>query len=82
MNPRVSKWVDFLERVTWTAIQASAGATLVVLSTGVDWREGLAFVGITTLTSVVKNVAGQNIGEDDTGAIVPGGSAISPPPQS
>jgi hypothetical protein len=82
-NPRVSRLADFLERVLWTAIQSAAGATVVVLgSDKIDWRAGAAFVGVTTLGAVVKVLAGQNTGSDDTGAITPGGSAINPPPQS
>jgi hypothetical protein len=81
-NPRVNKWLDFLERVVWTALQAAAGAAIVVLASDVDWQQGLAFVGITTLAAVAKVVVGQNTGVDDTGAILPPGeSAIEPPPE-
>jgi hypothetical protein len=83
MNPRVNKWVDFLERVIWTALQAAAGATIVVLGTDVTWQDGLKFVGITTLAAVVKVIVGQRFGSDETGAVLPPGqAAIQPPPQS
>jgi hypothetical protein len=82
-NPRVNKWVDFLERVIWTALQSAAGAVIVTLSSDVEWKQALAFVGITTLAAVAKVVVGQRIGEDQTGAILPPGeSAIQPPPQT
>lgn len=81
-NPRVNKLLDFLERVIWTALQAAAGAFIVVLTAdSVDWEQGLAFVGITTLLAACKVIVGQRFGADETGAILPPGqSAIIPPP--
>jgi hypothetical protein len=65
---RASKWIDFGERVGWTAIQAAAGAVIVVLSTGVDWKQGLLFVGITTAGAVAKVAVAFRVG-DENGAL-------------
>jgi hypothetical protein len=70
---RINKWLDFLDRVGWTAIQAAAGALVVVLtSDGVSWEEGAKMVGVAALVSVVKVLAAQNSGTNDLGAAVPG----------
>ena len=46
MNPRVNKWLDLLDRVGWTAIQAAAAALVAYLATDdFGWEEGLVFVG-------------------------------------
>ena len=81
-NPKVNQWLDFLERVVWTGIQSFAGAMIVVLTAdSVDWEQGLAFAGITTLLAACKVIAGQHFGADESGAILPPGqSAINPPP--
>jgi hypothetical protein len=82
-NPRVNKWLDFGERVIWTALQAAAAAVITVLASDVTWDQGLAFVGIATLLAACKVIVGQHIGADETGAILPPGeSAISPPPSA
>lgn len=72
MKPKVNRWLDLLDRVGWTAIQSSAGAALTALTTNVTWEQGLAFVGVTTLTAVIKVVIAQNTGDDNLGAAVPG----------
>lgn len=81
MQPRVNKWLDLLDRVGWTAVQAAAAAVLV-FSTGVDfdWPTLLKFVGGATLVAVVKVIVGQNTGDDDTGSLI-GTSVIEPPPK-
>ena len=83
-NPIVNKWLDFADRVIWTCLQAAAGAVVVVLaSDSIDWKQGLAFVGVTTLAAACKVIIGQRTGDDNTGAILlPGESAIQPPAQS
>jgi hypothetical protein len=78
-NPIVNKWLDLLDRVLGTALASAAGATITVLSTGVDWEEGLLFVGVTVLGTVCKVLVGQNTGTDDTGALI--GPVIEPAPQ-
>lgn len=72
----INKWVDFGERIAWTAIQSAAGAVIVVLTTGVNWKEGLLFVGITTLGAVAKVTVAQRIGDDDLAAIPPSGQRV------
>jgi hypothetical protein len=81
MAPRVNRWLDLLDRALWTGIASAAGATLVVLSTGVDWEQGLAFVGLTTLGTVCKVIVGQNTGTDDTGSLI-GTPVIEPAPKA
>lgn len=79
-NPRVDKWLDLADRVGWTAIAAAAGAVVTVLATdGIGWEEGLTFVGVTTLGTVVKVIIGQRTGVDDSGALI-GRPVITPPP--
>ena len=66
-------WRDFLERVGWTAIQATAGAGLTVLSTGLAWQDGLKFVGVTVAIAVCKVTIAQQVGNTKTGDAFPGG---------
>lgn len=81
-NPRVNKLLDFVERVSWTAIQAAAGAGLVALTMeAVTWEIGLKFVGVTTLAAVLKVLAAQQLGSSDMGDAIPGGNVIEPPPK-
>ena len=81
MNPRVNKWLDLLDRVGWTAIQASAAALVVYLTSDNDmgWSEAFTFVGIAALVAIAKVVVGQNTGTDDTGALI-GQPVIEPSP--
>lgn len=81
MNPVVNRWLDLLDRVGWTAIQAAAAAGVVYLTSGDDlgWSEALTFVGVATIVAVLKVVIGQNTGTDDTGSLI-GQSVIEPPP--
>lgn len=82
MNPRVDKWLDLLDRVGWTAIQAALAALVTYLATDdLGWEEGLIFVGTATLAAVAKVVIGQNTGSDDTGSLI-GQPVIQPPPES
>ena len=67
---RAERWADFAERVAWTAIQAAGAAAVTVLTTGVEWQEGLLFVGITTLLAICKVAAAQQFG-DGLGDIKP-----------
>lgn len=81
MNPIVNKWLDLLDRVGWTAVQAAAAAGIVVLSgTGVvEWKGALLFVATATAIAVLKVVVGQNTGTDDTGSLI-GQPVIEPSP--
>lgn len=70
---RVNKWLDFLDRVGWTAVQAGAGAAVVALTEdGVSWQAGLKMVGVAALVAALKVVGAQHTGSDDLGAAVPG----------
>jgi hypothetical protein len=81
-DPRINKWLDLLDRVGWTAIQAAIGAFAVYLTTDdfVGWKEALTFVGAATLAAVAKVLIGQNTGTDDSGALI-GQPVIEPAPQ-
>lgn len=69
---KVNRWLDLLDRVGWTAIQATAGAALAAVTAGVDWKAALTMVGTATLVAVCKVVLAQRSGSDDLGAAVPG----------
>lgn len=78
--PRVSKSLDFLDRVGWTIIVAVLSALLtVVTSNDIGWQEAVKFVVIAAIGTALKVLAGQNTGTDDTGALI-GKPVIEPPP--
>ena len=80
--PRVDKWLDLLDRVLWTAVQASVGAAAAYLITDeIGWKEGLIFVGVATLSAVAKVLIGQNTGTDETGSLI-GQPVIEPAPKA
>lgn len=80
MQPRVNKWLDLLDRVGWTAVQAAAGAFIAWQATDeVGWSAALWFVGGAVVVAVAKVVVGQNTGSDDTGSLI-GQPVIEPPP--
>lgn len=83
MNPRVNRWLDLLDRVGWTALQAAGAALLTYLSTGQSfgWEEAGVFVGYAALLAALKVLVGQSTGTDDTGALI-GKPVIEPPPES
>lgn len=78
MQPRVNKFLDFVDRVGSTAVQVAAGAALAAITVGMDWEEVLVTTGTATLIAVLKVLAGQNTGTDDTGSVVP--NVIEPAP--
>jgi len=79
MNPRVNKWLDLLDRVGWTAIQAAGGALVAYLITDdIGWEEGLIFVGTAVVIAIAKVLIGQNTGSDDNGSLI-GQPVIEPP---
>lgn len=81
MTPSVNKWLDLLDRVGWTAVQAAAGAFITYLALDdIGWEEGVLFVLSATAVAAAKVVIGQNTGSDDTGALI-GKSVIEPPPE-
>lgn len=82
MTPRVNKWLDLLDRVGWTAVQAAAAAVLVFATSGVgfSWQALGTFVGGAVAVAVVKVIVGQNTGSDDTGSLI-GAPVLEPPPE-
>jgi hypothetical protein len=82
MTPRVNKWLDLVDRVGWTAVQAAAGAVIAWLLTDeVGWQAALTFVGTATVIAVCKVIVGQNVGPDDTGSLI-GTAVIEPAPKA
>lgn len=82
MHPRVDKWLDLLDRVGWTAIQAAAATGITVLSGAtLGWRAALTTIAVATAIAVLKVVVGQNTGTDDTGSLI-GKPVIEPPPEA
>ena len=81
-NVIVNKWLDFADRVGWTAIYALAAAAFTVLtSSGMGWEEALKFIGISVAFAVVKVIIGQRTGSDDTGAVVLGAGPVVEEPR-
>ncbi len=79
MNPRVNRWLDLLDRVGWTAIQAIAGALVVVLSEDdIGWEAAVKFVAVAVVVAIAKVVVGQNTGSGDDGSLI--GTAVIEPP--
>lgn len=78
MQPRVNKLLDFVERVGSTAVQVAAGAALAAILVDMEWKEVLVTTGMATLLAVLKVLAGQNTGTDNTGSVLP--NVIQPPP--
>lgn len=79
-SPRVDKWLDLLDRVGWTALQAAGSAVIVVLTDGdgVSWVDGVKFVAIAAGLAAVKVLIGQRTGSDETGSLI-GRPVIEPP---
>ena len=74
MNVRINRWLDFLDRVGWTAIYAVASAGIILLTGDNDLTWALAgkFLGAQVLLAVCKVVLAQRAGSNDLGAAVPG----------
>ena len=80
MSPRVNRWLDLLDRVGWTAIQAAAATGITVLSGAtLGWRAAVTTIAVATVIAVLKVVVGQQTGSDDTGSLI-GTPVIEPPP--
>lgn len=72
-------WRDLLERVGWTAIQATAGAGVVVLmSDNIIWGDAIKFVGVTVGIAVFKVILAQQTGTRGSGDAFPGGTEPKP----
>jgi hypothetical protein len=71
---KIDKLRDFIERVSWTAIQTAAAAAITALSSpDLTWDTGLKFVGTAAALAVLKVLAAQNIGSTGNGDAIPGG---------
>lgn len=75
---RINRWLDFADRVGWTAIQATGAAVITALATQVSWKQGLLFIGVAVLGAVAKVSVAQNVGNSQLGDAVPGRSVIEP----
>ncbi len=82
MQPAVNRWLDLLDRVGWTAIQAAAGAILVFTTSdsAFSWQALGTFVGGAVVTAIVKVLIGQHTGKSDDGSLI-GTAVIAPPPE-
>lgn len=78
-RPIVNKFLDFVDRVGSTAVQVAAASAFAAITVGMDWKEVLVTTGTATLLSVLKVLAGQNTGTDDTGSVI--GNVIQPAPK-
>jgi hypothetical protein len=67
---RINRWLDLLDRVGWTFLQAFAG-TMVVLGFN-DWEDALKASAGAGLIAVGKVLVAQNTGSNNLGAAVPG----------
>lgn len=83
MRPRVDKWLDLLDRVGWTGLQATAAALITYLTDNdaLSWETGIKFVVIAAVVAAAKVIIGQNTGTDDTGSLI-GKPVIQPPPEA
>jgi len=82
MQPKINKWLDLLDRVGWTAVQAAAATGITVLSGAtLGWRAALTTVAVATAIAVLKVVVGQNTGTDNSGSLI-GTPVIEPPPEA
>lgn len=77
MTPRVNKWLDLLDRVGWTAVQATGG---ILIDWGTTGDITLRAAGYAVAIAIGKVLIGQNTGSDDTGALI-GTAVIEPPPE-
>jgi len=71
---RINRWVDLIDRVGWTFVQAFA-ATLIVLGFN-DWRDSLGAAAIAGALAALKVVGAQNVGDSRLGDAVPGASVV------
>lgn len=71
---RINKWLDFLDRVAWTAFQ-SLGGTLAadsIFNAELGWKEKLGIPVASAVLASIKVVIAQNRGSSELGAAVPG----------
>ncbi len=74
MNVRVNRWLDFLDRVGWTAIYGIASAVIIAFDSDalLSWQTAAKLVGLQVAMAVVKVLSAQRVGDNDLGAAVPG----------
>jgi len=72
-DPRINKWLDLLDRVGWTFIQAF-GASIIVLGFN-DWKMALGTGAIAAFGSAAKTTVAQQTG-DGAGDLIPGKEVI------
>jgi hypothetical protein len=72
---KFNRWVDLLDRVLWTFVQAFA-ATLIVLGFN-NWKDSLGAAAIAGAAAALKTVVAQNVGNSNLGDAVPGASVVT-----
>lgn len=77
-RPIVNKFLDFVDRVGSTAVQVGAAAAIAAITVDMAWDQVLVTTGTAVLLAILKVLAGQNTGTDDTGSVI--GNVIEPPP--
>jgi hypothetical protein len=65
------RYLDLVERVVWTALQAFAASMLVVGFD--DLAQAARISGAAAAVSVLKCVVAMNVGDRDSAAALPGG---------
>jgi len=56
---------DAVSRIVWTFLQASLAALVVAPALDVSAAKAAAFVGLTAVIAVIKNIAATRVGELD-----------------
>lgn len=69
-------YLDLLERVVWTFIQAAAGAALDLLVTGEITFRAVAIAGVIAL---LKGLVATKIGSPNSAATLPSPPDVAPP---
>lgn len=72
------QYLDILERVAWTAIQAFLAAWIVL---GDFSQETLKISGAAALVAAAKCLLAVNVGRSDSGAAIPGVRGHEPAPE-
>jgi len=73
---RSTSWINFLERVLWTLVQAASAEGIILAFEYLRGPiadpalKGFVLVGLTTLLAAVKNALAQSLGSP-TGAMLP-----------
>lgn len=70
----INRWVDLVDRVLWTFVQAFAAA-LIVLGFN-NWKDSLGAAAIAGALAACKVVVAQNVGDSKLGDAVPGANVV------